>query len=112
MAITYEDRFHFATKVEFQQAIAIAAVKVALDIQGEAEVGFTPEYFIKRHELANAIIHGSVGQGIPNYAKEFAFLVAATLTVPPQNPNNDQDIQDQVLSLWNDVAGVTQSDLA
>lgn len=113
MAVTYEDRFQYATKYEFQQAVAIAAVKTGLSIMGETETGFTPEYFAKRRALAEAVINSPpTGSTVPEIAKKFSYLVAATLNIPTQNPTNDQDLQDQVLTLWNDLSGVSAVDLA
>lgn len=98
--MAYTDQAALAADATFRSrvrmAMTVAAVQIAAEAQGSQDAGI----YGKRQALANAVLLGSGG----NYLEAFAWAVAENAAIT--SGSLDSDIQFQVNSVWNALAGV------
>jgi hypothetical protein len=93
-----------AVNADFQKKVKAARIKTCLQIVGEAETQGKEVLFQKRHDYAFAILKD------PSLDLEaYSFAVAANPVITTQS--SDGDIEFTVVSVFQDMAGVKNSEL-
>ena len=103
---TLLERAQLAADADFRLKVSVCLVKIALQISGEAPGTMTQSQLEKRSQLAARII--AAPESIAAYA-------ALTLTAPgtiESDTYTDGDLEYLVTSIFDDLAGVTSSDLS
>lgn len=102
VTVAYVDQYALAVDAVFRQKVQVAVTIAARDVQGEPIGSRTATHQAKRQQLARSIILSPT-----QYTERFAWMVAAN---PSVNPAVDSDIQFTVNSVFDDVAGVDDTD--
>lgn len=97
------DLYNLATSNDFYARVKMACYKVSVAIAGEDNTGMSVPLGNKRQRLAHSILNNAE---ISNFC--YAIL-AANPSITDQSPDNDLEFL--VSSVFNDIAGVTFTDL-
>jgi len=100
----FTEQAALAVTSTFQDKVEVAMIKVALMIQGEARTTKTRAQWRKRGDLAKAVTDDP-GAWKVNFS--WATVTNAAIT----GASTDADIEFQVTSEWDDLAGVLGEDL-
>lgn len=103
--MAYVDQYALAVDATFLHKVQVAVTIAAKDVQGEPIGSRTATHQAKRQQLARGIILSPT-----QYTERFGWLVAANPVIT--GASADGDIQFTVNSVFDDVAGVTDEDLA
>jgi len=98
--MAYTDQAALAADATFGGRVRVAMVTAAIQVAAEAQGSQDSAVYAKRQILANAVLLNSGS----SYLDVFAWAVAENAAITGSSV--DGDIQFQVNSVWNAVAGV------